>query len=280
MSTFEIYKCKHGQIAHYTSDDTIGRSLAKYGEWAEEEIYLISRYLKTGDTVLDIGANIGSHSLAFSKIIGENGFVIAIDAQYQIFKILCMNVLINELENILCLNALASDELTIEFTPYKKLKEKSNYGATSYLQRSTKLRDMKAPILGMTIDSLKLSYCNLIKIDVEGMELSVLRGSYDTLIKFKPYVYFEQTSSNGLKDIFSYLKDIGYTMYWHVANPYNSNNFNNEKLNIFGGTCEVNIFAIPKDKNLSGDKFASLVEIVEPIYNPPHPVDAISGWKK
>lgn len=278
INNHTIYTCKHGKIAHYNDDDTIGRSLQLYGEWGEQEIYLISKHVNSNDTVLDIGANVGSHSLAFSSMVGDKGQVIAVDAQHQIFNLLCLNVILNNLNNVLCLNALMCSELSIESIPHNYEIRKTNYGAVSFVNRRTEPSTVSLPILGLTVDSLKLKRCNLIKIDVEAMEYDVLSGAYKTLVELKPYIYFEQTSSKNFEDIFKFLSAIGYTMYWHISNPFNQHNFNKLQVNIFGGACEVNIFCVPDGKKINSEISVNLVEIIEPIYNPPFPADSIDGW--
>lgn len=52
------YQVRHGYLYHFDKDNTIGASLAHYGEWAEAEIYLLSKILQKGDVVLDIGWNL------------------------------------------------------------------------------------------------------------------------------------------------------------------------------------------------------------------------------
>ena len=45
---------RHGVLCHYTHDGPIGASLAHYGEWAEEELYLLSSFIRRADTVVDV----------------------------------------------------------------------------------------------------------------------------------------------------------------------------------------------------------------------------------
>ena len=62
-----IKQCKYGLTMFNSNDMYVGRSLDKYGEYAEGEIDLFKELIKEGDTVYDVGANIGSHTLAFAE---------------------------------------------------------------------------------------------------------------------------------------------------------------------------------------------------------------------
>jgi hypothetical protein len=67
---------RHGVLCHYAADQTIGAALRIYGEWAEEELFLLSTFTRRNDWVLDVGANVGTHALAFSRFVGPGGRII------------------------------------------------------------------------------------------------------------------------------------------------------------------------------------------------------------
>jgi len=279
MMSFQTYKCRHGLLSHYDSDNTIGSSLRLYGEWAEQEIFLFSKYVQPGATFIDVGSNIGSHTVAVSKIIGDAGIVYSLEAQHAIFQILGMNILLNNAKNIIALHGLVGSDLHSEYIPYENKYDNQNYGAKSYVKHKPERQENTVPILGISIDSLNLKKCDFIKIDVEGMELDVILGAIKTINQSRPYVYFEQNSSRNLENIFLCLREKGYRLYWHVSNPFNANNFNNYSVNIFGGTCCVNIFAVPDSRKLYNDPIFRLIEIDNPIYDPIMLENSIKGWE-
>jgi len=100
------YSTRHGLICHYSSDEVIGESLKRYGEWAEQELYLLSTFIPRGGWVVDVGANVGTHALAFSRLVGSEGQVIAIDGQEKAFELLLLNRFLNRRENLTCLHAI------------------------------------------------------------------------------------------------------------------------------------------------------------------------------
>ncbi|MDA4629676.1 FkbM family methyltransferase, partial [Escherichia coli] len=86
-------------------------SLEKYGEWAENEISFIKKFLQDGDTVIDVGAYIGTHTLAFARHVGLGGSVIAIEAQKTTHQLLIRNIEANALANVRIENAIAGAQV-------------------------------------------------------------------------------------------------------------------------------------------------------------------------
>jgi len=80
----------------------IGRSLDLYGEWSEGEVALFQALLRPNDTVVEVGANIGSHSVFFAKAVGAQGNIVAIEPQRVVFQTLCANLALNSLTNTYC----------------------------------------------------------------------------------------------------------------------------------------------------------------------------------
>lgn len=70
----------YGRIEFLPFDGPIGDSLALYGEWAGREIGFLQAFVPQGATVVDGGANIGTHTLAFARFCGSGGSVIAVEA--------------------------------------------------------------------------------------------------------------------------------------------------------------------------------------------------------
>jgi len=69
-------------------DRYVGVSLDRYGELAELEAQLLTGLVKPGMLVVEAGSNIGAHTVHLAKLVGENGGVVAFEAQRVIFQIL------------------------------------------------------------------------------------------------------------------------------------------------------------------------------------------------
>jgi len=80
-----LKSCRHGDMIFNVHDQHIGRSLDLYGEWAESELELLALFIKPGDVVVDVGANIGTHAVFFAQRAGATGLVYAFEPQRIIY---------------------------------------------------------------------------------------------------------------------------------------------------------------------------------------------------
>lgn len=236
--------CKHGLMIYNPNDTFIGASLDAYGEWCEYEIDFLRKFIKPGDTVIDVGANIGTHVVAFSRMVGKGGKVFAFEPQPRIFKILEANIQLNHLENVLFADkAVGADQIEILIPTLPPDTERFNFGSVG-------LTGSSPGICGemITIDSFadELSP-SLIKIDVEGMEAEVILGANKTIKRCKPVLFVENNGDDS-KAIARALDDVGYFAYWVFGpyfNPFNA--FKNPK-NIWPTSLipSVNLIAYPR----------------------------------
>jgi FkbM family methyltransferase len=167
--------------------DVISEEIYLTGQWEPAITRYIRSALKPGDTFIDIGANIGYYSLLASGIVGPRGRVMAIEASAAIYASMVRNLTINRRQNVKAINAAASDrpgELPVF------LGKAENLGHTTTLESlATKegLR-LEARVRADTIEQLvggKTLYgARIVKIDVEGAELSVLSPLFDSLTRF------------------------------------------------------------------------------------------------
>src|SRR5688572_32765085 len=86
-----VKRCRHGIFAYNTNDLYISRSMDMYGEWCESEVALLLQVLKPGHVVLDVGANIGTHTVALATHVTAAGTVYAVEPQRLTFQLLCAN---------------------------------------------------------------------------------------------------------------------------------------------------------------------------------------------
>jgi FkbM family methyltransferase len=104
-------RCKHGLFMYNRNDAFVGRGLDLYGEWCEFEINLLRLFIRPGDIVIDAGANIGTHTVAFANMVGPTGVVHAFEPQRRNFLMLAGNVAINGLDNVFCHQSAVGDTL-------------------------------------------------------------------------------------------------------------------------------------------------------------------------
>jgi FkbM family methyltransferase len=223
-----LKRCRHGWFMYNVNDEFVGRSLDLYGEWCESELVVLTPLLQPGRVVLDVGAFIGTHTVYFADKVGSNGRVYAIEPQRHAFQTLCGNVALNGLTNVLCLPCIAGNESGQRPLQMASATIKQNFGATRALIAAT-----GEPTQVIRIDDLKLPRCDLIKIDVEGMEADVLAGARATIERFKPVIYCENNKTERSGEVISAFHALGYKAWWHIAGYFNSDNYFGDQENVF-----------------------------------------------
>jgi len=250
IDLIETKPCRYGVISYFKNDSVIGASLREYGEWAQNEIDLLLNLIQPGDTVFDVGAFIGTHTLAFAQKVGQKGCVYSFEPNPFSYEILRLNITQNHLTNVICEKTAFSNTPTVlHFDP--STWDESNPGATSLLdgqEATTTAPPVFEKINVSCLDQLSLSNCGLIKIDVEGMESNILEGGINFINTHRPYIYTECLSvTNGAKYI-PFMEKEKYVGFIHSVLAYSPQNFNNNPVNIFELAREVNILMVPDEK--------------------------------
>jgi hypothetical protein len=97
----------------------------------------------------------------------------------------------------------------------------------------------------VTIDSLELPGCALIKVDVEGMELDVLNGAAETIRRHQPRLFVENNGTDRSPPLIGWLLEQGYRLYWHVTPLFNPRNFANAGNDVFPNLHATNMLCLP-----------------------------------
>ncbi len=250
-----LTETRHGLFLFNRHDAYIGRSLDRYGEWSEGEIMLLGQALRPGMVAIDAGANIGTHTVPLARAVGPNGVVYAFEPQRIVYQTLVANVALNSLANVFCQQRALGSEAGVVQIPPLDYGAANNFGG---VELGGALEPGAAPtgepVEVVRIDDFALAACHLIKIDVEGMELAVLRGAADTIKRCQPILYVEADREARRDALIWWLDDHGYTMYWHPVPLYNPANFKGDAEDVFPGTISLNLLALPKSvpQNVQG----------------------------
>lgn len=242
--------CRYGLMSFFRNDNTISRSLREYGEWAQAEIDLLGCLIDPGDTVLDIGAFVGTHTLAFARRVGDPGTVYAFEPQPVFFEILKKNISQNGLTNVRLYDVAVSNERGLMELVAKDASEPGNFGGTGILGIDRTGGDTSAPksIELLPIDQLGIKSCALIKVDTQNMEIDVLKGALQTLRTTRPVVYAECNSLEYGWPIVEFAKEEGYQAHLFGAQSYNPENFRQNRDNFLGECQEAGLVLIPADR--------------------------------
>jgi FkbM family methyltransferase len=146
------------------------------------EGHIVGRFTpKEGDTVIDIGAHIGRYTITSSKQVGNSGKVVAIEADPDNFELLKRNIALNNLTNVLPLNYAVFSERTRIKLYEQSASAKYNSLMLARAAKTKNYVEVNADTLDSILKQNGVNQVNWIKIDVEGAEFEVLKGSTKTL---------------------------------------------------------------------------------------------------
>jgi FkbM family methyltransferase len=179
------------------------------------------KYFGDGVEIIDCGANLGIYTVNWAQRMHDWGRVTAIEAQERIFYALAGNIAINNCFNARALHAAVSSTCGTMRTPSLDYQKPASFGSLELkrLSRSENIgqtvdysdaNTVEIPMI--SIDSMNLRRCDLIKIDVEGMEIDVLRGATDTILRHRPILFVEIIKSDK-NAISSLLLSSGYRIF-------------------------------------------------------------------
>lgn len=223
---YDVLETEHGLMLVNRHDPTLYETLRDKKCWAKEELDLTQQYA-TG-VVVDVGANIGTHTLSYAKTADH---VFAFEPQPFVFDNLCANLLLNNV---------------IDVTPVQCALGSTTGYTTMRIQEPTVLNSPMGcrvnegdnRIAIRTLDTLGLPPISFIKIDVEAHELEVLKGAAETLKNDRPVVYVEIHYKHLINPIIELMQGLGYTatpaIITHVTYPDTHVFEGNEMLEVYG----------------------------------------------
>jgi len=168
----------------------------------------IRQYVAPGDTVYDVGANLGYVSLALAKRVGPEGRVFAFEPVPQSVDLLRRNVAVNQLKNIQVFDCAVSDQ-----SGAAVIRVAQNLATASMVWHRNDSSVKEFVVRTVAIDDLvaagELGSPKFVKIDVEGAEGQVLQGMRRTITSAKP-VLFVECSEAGRDIAWDLLRELGY----------------------------------------------------------------------
>ena len=190
--------------------DYISNDIIIDGFYEQKYITVIAKWLQSRKLknylFIDIGANLGNHSIFFSKYFKN---IIAFEPHNKLYNLLKFNT--ENIPNIQILNVGLSDKnkKSLLYT------DETNFGGSSQIPFK---KGKKSSAVFRKLDSLNLKKrADLIKIDVEGHEENVLKGASNYLKKYSPIILFESQSSS-IKTVVHLLKKFNYKKFYSIEN--------------------------------------------------------------
>jgi FkbM family methyltransferase len=186
-----------------------------YGSYEDYIARLFSYLVEPGDRCVDVGANIGLHTVRLAKLAGPQGEVIAIEPDPEIAHRAGENIALNGLANARVIQAAASAAAGEKVALYRAADVNPNRAMAS-LHPHAHLTGAAIEVPTITIDEACTGPVALMKIDVEGHEAAVVAGAAETIARYSPAIVFEyapQLLADQAQCPFGRLADAGYLMY-------------------------------------------------------------------
>jgi len=208
LCVFITFKVK--DVKFKFSRSGLSRSLFIDRDYINEDIDYLNRYLKKGDVFIDVGSNIGTWAIFAAQATGNIGEVLCFEPHPITFKYLKENITINNFANINAYNVGCSDtDGDLYFT--------SNLDDMNHII-AEKENAIIVPVKKLDYYTENYSKIKLIKIDVEGFELSVLKGAIKTLQKaniiiFESFEIFQNSFNYKTADMISFLQQNEFKVY-------------------------------------------------------------------
>ena len=226
--------------------DGVGDAIWAY-MYEEEERLFLRKFLKYGMVFVDIGAHHGLYTILASRCVGSQGLVIAFEPSPREFSRLKLHCRLNRCRNVV-LEQCAVGERTgtvifyveVHGTALSSIKPAPDVGKCVPIQTAMVTLDDY-------INQKKIQKVDVIKVDVEGSELAVLKGAVNVLSVLRPIVLSELLDQRTLpygylsRDIYQFLHAYNYVLFSFIYGgklrycPYKAN-------------YAENLLAVPKEK--------------------------------
>jgi FkbM family methyltransferase len=157
---------------------------------------------RPGAVFVDVGCNVGTFSFALQPICAK---VFCFEAQRIIYNMVCGSIALNGWQNVFATNVALSDKIEKIEVPQFDYNKPCSFGSIEFdrpEQREHLLQERRYSLSGAeTVPTAPLDYfqfprLDILKIDVEGMELKVISGGWQTITTHRPIIYIEHTKSN------------------------------------------------------------------------------------
>jgi FkbM family methyltransferase len=175
------------QLALDRADQSVSATIVDAGTWEPHIVEAMRRLLSPGQTFVDVGANVGYHTMVAASIVGPTGAVHAFEANPDNARLIAYSIELNALEHVRLHPVALSDSAGYEWFASAI---GSNGGITEHSQGMPP-SPSSTVVPAIRLDDVELGRLSMIKIDVEGAEPKVIAGAMETIIRDRPIIVFE-----------------------------------------------------------------------------------------
>lgn len=190
----EILRLAQFHIVVDAHDRVIGGELKRKGEYERFVTWALLKLLQSGQTFVDVGANVGYFSLLAATRVGPTGRVLAVEPMPENWALLEKSIALNGFGNIIELHKVAAGDTTrrVRMT----LGDRANSGSFSFVSGRQPSKDIFEVECRRLDDLLTGRRVDIIKMDIEGAEGLALKGMRQTLGASRPLLLMEYTPSS------------------------------------------------------------------------------------
>ena len=267
-----LVQSRHGWMLANLNDIYMGAAIATYGECNELELAVLLALAEFPGTVVEVGANMGIHTVPLARALQQKGRqLVAFEPQPIVFQQLCANLAVNGLMNVTAWPFACGEEKGVVTFPRPDYRKTGNFGGISMSSAAPVAENacVLAPCIRLD-DMLQHERIGLLKIDVEGFELRVLKGSCALIQRSRPLLYVENDRVDHSRGLIEWLWGAGYNLWWHMPPLFNPHNFFGVASNLYGGIASFNMLGVPREANLVVP--AQLMKVEDCNYHPLRPL--------
>lgn len=212
------------------NDNVITPNLFLHGCWEPYESQLMTKLLRPGMTVVDVGAHAGYYSLLAARVVGPTGRVVSFEPSPDNFALLTENIKLNQLSQTIHAENAALAAAAGEADLFLSTHNTGDHRIYSTLRDDDEMfnagaprRSVRVPVVSLDdyLSRQDISQVDMIKIDVQGAEMGVLSGMKQTLLHSPHLLLFTEFWPHGLlrfgtepQAVLSFLTDeVGLTLF-------------------------------------------------------------------
>lgn len=221
----EVVSTPLGEFDSFVGDHT-HRQLKEYGGHQRPDLAMGLSQLREGDSAIDVGGHIGTFAVPFARAVGKLGRVFSFEPSPDNFELLSENAKRNGCEQLAPIHAIVTDE---QHVGYREVRQGGHSGGTWFTPESDGNAESTIPVVRLDEwwFGSQSGALALLKVDVEGMEVGVLRSAERLIRELRPAVQVElsrsqlRRSGSSVAEVGRFLRDHGYDFFVN-AQPRNA----------------------------------------------------------
>ena len=265
---YELVRARFGWALANPNDVFLGRSIIEYGEFSEEERQMLEKIIAfRPGTLVEVGANAGFLTVPLAQALAASGNeLIAFEPQPFLFQNLCANLALNGLSNVRAWPWACGENAKTLYFPAQSYSTQGNYGGVA-MEETASTTTIEVPCVRLD-DVVGTKNVSLIKIDVEGSELAVLKGAETVIAASRPIISVENDRAENSSALMAWLLERNYRLWWHTPPLYSEYNFFRNTANLYGEAHSLNLLCLPAESAIPDVSDLYFSEVDDPHWHP------------